>query len=92
MPTDLTVPLWLPLLVGLLAASALLDRFLMPSARWFWRSRANKVLDDVGRRLKISIRPFQKVHRQALIDRLIFDDKVQQAATQFADEIGRAHV
>ncbi len=88
MPTDITVPLWLALLVGLLAAWALLDRFLMPSARWFWRSRANKVLDDVGRRLKISIRPFQKVHRQALIDRLIFDDKVQQAATQFADARG----
>ena len=88
MPTDITVPLWLALLVGLLAAWALLDRFLMPSARWFWRSRANKVLDDVGRRLKISIRPFQKVRRQALIDRLIFDDKVQQAATQFADARG----
>jgi glycerol-3-phosphate O-acyltransferase len=85
MSSDITVPLWLALLVGLLAAWALLERFLMPSARWFWRSRANKVLDDVGRRLKISIRPFQKVRRQALIDRLIFDDKVQQAATEFAD-------
>ena len=88
MLTDITVPLWLALLVGMLAAWALLDRFLMPSARWFWRSRANKVLDDVGRRLKISIRPFQQVRRQALIDRLIFDDKVQQAATQFANARG----
>jgi glycerol-3-phosphate O-acyltransferase len=84
MSYDVTLPLWLALPVGLLAAWALLDRFLMPSARWFWRSRANKVLDEVGRRLKISIRPFQQVRRQALIDRLIFDDKVQQAATEFA--------
>ena len=81
-----TVPLWLALLVGVLALWALLDRLLMPSARWLVRSRANKVLDEVGRRLKIHIRPFQQVHRQALIDRLIFDDKVQQAAQAFADE------
>lgn len=88
MTTSITVPLWLALLIGALAAWALLDRLLMPSARWFVRSRANRVLDEVGRRLKISIRPFQQVRRQALIDRLIFDDKVQQAAQAFADARG----
>jgi glycerol-3-phosphate O-acyltransferase len=88
MSTSITVPLWLALLIGALAAWALLDRLLMPSARWFVRSRANRVLDEVGRRLKISIRPFQQVRRQALIDRLIFDDKVQQAAQAFADARG----
>jgi glycerol-3-phosphate O-acyltransferase len=81
----ITVPLWLALLVGALAAWALLDRLLMPSARWLIRSRAQRVLDQVSRRLKIGIRPFQQVRRQALIDRLIFDDKVQQAARAFAD-------
>jgi glycerol-3-phosphate O-acyltransferase len=88
MSTSITLPLWLALLVGALAAWALLDRLLMPSARWFWKSRANRVLDEVGRRLKIGIRPFQQVRRQALIDRLIFDDKVQQAAQAFADARG----
>ena len=83
-----TVPLWLALGVGVLALWALLDRLLMPSARWFVRSRADKVLDEVGRRLKIGIRPFQQVRRQALIDRLIFDDKVQQATQAFADARG----
>jgi glycerol-3-phosphate O-acyltransferase len=84
----ITVPLWLALLVGALAAWALLDRLLMPSARWLIRSRAQRVLDQVSRRLKIGIRPFQQVRRQALIDRLIFDDKVQQAAQAFADARG----
>ncbi len=88
MSTSITLPLWLALLIGALAAWALLDRLLMPSARWFVRSRANRVLDEVGRRLKISIRPFQQVRRQALIDRLIFDDKVQLAAQAFADARG----
>jgi len=85
MSASITLPLWLVLVIGVLAAWALLDRLLLPSARWFIKSRANRVLDEVGRRLKIGIRPFQQVKRQALIDRLIFDDKVQQAAQAFAD-------
>ncbi len=85
MSANITLPLWLAVVIGALAAWALLDRLLMPSARWFIKSRANRVLDEVGRRLKIGIRPFQQVKRQALIDRLIFDDKVQQAALAFAD-------
>lgn len=85
MSTSITVPLWLALVVALLAALALLDRLLMPSARWFIRSRANKVLDEVSQRLPIHIRPFQQVRRQALIDRLVFDEKVQNAARAFAD-------
>jgi glycerol-3-phosphate O-acyltransferase len=83
--TSITVPLWLALAIALLALWALLDRLLMPSARWFIRSRANKVLEEVERRLPIHIRPFQQVRRQALIDRLVFDEKVQQAARAFAD-------
>jgi glycerol-3-phosphate O-acyltransferase len=85
MSASITLPLWLAIVIGALAAWALLDRMLMPSMRWWVKSRANRVLDEVGRRLKIGIRPFQQVKRQALIDRLIFDDKVQQAAQAFAD-------
>ena len=88
MSGHVTVPTWLAVLVVLLAAWALVDRLLMPSARWLLRSRANAVLDEVGRRLKIRIRPFQQVRRQALIDRLIFDDKVQLAMQAFADAKG----
>jgi glycerol-3-phosphate O-acyltransferase len=83
--STVTLPLWLVVVAGLLALWALLDRLLLPSARWFIRSRANRVLDQVSRRLKIGIRPFQQVRRQAMIDRLIFDNKVQQAARAFAD-------
>jgi glycerol-3-phosphate O-acyltransferase len=86
--STVTLPLWLVVVAGLLALWALLDRLLLPSARWFIKSRANRVLDEVSRRLKIGIRPFQQVRRQALIDRLIFDDKVQQAAQAFADARG----
>ena len=88
MSYSVEVPLWLALLAGALALWALLDRFLLPSARWYIRSRASKVLAEVGQRLKIHVRPFQQIHRQALIDRLIFDDKVQQATQAYADARG----
>jgi glycerol-3-phosphate O-acyltransferase len=85
---SITLPLWLAALAAAVVIWALLDRLLLPSARWLIRSRARRVLDTVGRRLKIGIRPFQQVRRQGLIDRLIFDEKVQQAAQAFADERG----
>lgn len=86
MSEGVVIPLWLALLAGALALWAVLDRLLLPSARWYVRSRAAKVLAEVGQRLKIHVRPFQQIRRQTLIDRLIFDDKVQQAAQAFADE------
>jgi glycerol-3-phosphate O-acyltransferase len=84
--STITLPLWLVLLAGLLALIGLLDRLLVPSVRWFIRSRANKVLDEVGSRLRIEIRPFQQTRRQVLIDRLLYDEKVQQAAAAVARE------
>jgi glycerol-3-phosphate O-acyltransferase len=84
----IAVPVWLVVIAGVLAVLALLDRFLMPSVRWVIRSRADKVLEEVGTRLRIQIRPFQQIHRQTLIDRLIFDDKVQSAIAEHARETG----
>ena len=84
--STVTLPLWLVVLAGVLALVGLLDRLLVPSVRWFLRSRANKVLDEVGSRLRIEIRAFQQTHRQVLIDRLLYDEKVQQAAAAFARE------
>ena len=39
MSSSITLPLWLALLIGALAAWALLDRLLMPSVRWLVRNR-----------------------------------------------------
>ena len=79
-----TLPLWLVVLAGLLGLVGLADRLLVPSVRWLIRSRANKVLDQVSSRLKIEIRPFQQTRRQVLIDRLLYDEKVQHAVGTYA--------
>jgi glycerol-3-phosphate O-acyltransferase len=88
MTSGVTLPLWLVVLGAAVTLWALLDRLLVPSVRWFLRSRANRVLDEVGQRLKIQVRPFQQSSRRALIDRLVYDDRVQQAARAHAAEKG----
>ena len=86
MSSPIVVPLWLALVAAALASWAVLDRLLVPSVRWYFRLRANRVLEEVSTRLKIQIRPFQQSSRRALIDRLVFDDRVQAAVRQYATD------
>jgi len=86
MAESVSVPLWLALAGAALAAWAFFDHLLMPALRWLVMHPANQVIDEVGKRLRIGIRPFQRTRRQALIHRLMTDPKVQQAAEQYARE------
>jgi glycerol-3-phosphate O-acyltransferase len=83
-----TVPLWLAILVGLAAVWAVYARILVPGVRWYLRRRGERVLDEVGGRLKLEIRPFQRTRRQALVDVLVHDARVQEAAAAHAREQG----
>jgi len=80
------VPLWLAVAGALLALWAFYEHALMPALRWMVMHPANQVIDEVGKRLRIGIRPFQRTRRQALIHRLLTDPKVQQSAEQYARE------
>lgn len=84
MITSITLPLWVVLLLGLLALWAILDRLLMPSVRWFVRRGTNRIIDELNTRLQIGIQPFQRTKRQVLIDRLMYDPKMQAAADAYA--------
>jgi glycerol-3-phosphate O-acyltransferase len=86
MTSPVALPLWLFVVVVALAAWAAYDKLLMPALRWFVSSRANRVIDEVSERLRIGIRPFQRTRRQALVDRLLTDPKVQKAAEDYAAE------
>jgi glycerol-3-phosphate O-acyltransferase len=86
MTGTIAIPVWLALLAGLLAVWALYERIMIPSMRWVIRNRANKVLDEVGSRLQIEIRPFQQTRRQALIDLLTYDARVQEMVAAQARE------
>jgi len=72
----ITLPYWVFILLVVFAAVMVLDRLLLPSMRWYLKRRVNRVIEEINTRLDIEIRPFQFTRRQALIDQLVFDEKV----------------
>ncbi len=81
-----TLPLWSFVVLLVFAAVMVLDRFLMPSLRWYLKRRVNRAIEEINSRLDIEIRPFQLTRKQALIDQLVFDDQVVEATREYAIE------
>ncbi len=84
MTSQVTLPLWLALIVSALAIWAAFDRVLVPGVRWFMRRRFNRTIDELNTRLKLRIQPFKLAKRQAMIDQLIFDPEVLRAIEEYA--------
>jgi len=80
----INVPLWVLTLVLILACLSLLNHFLLPSVRWVFRRRANRVIDEVNQRLALTLPSFKLTKREVLIDRLIYDERVMAAAEETA--------
>ena len=88
MQDTVTLPVWLFAVLALLAAWAALERLMVPSARWIIRQRTNRVIEEINTRLPIEIPQFNLTKRQVLIDRLLYDPRVQEAAATYARERG----
>jgi glycerol-3-phosphate O-acyltransferase len=84
--SQVTISLWLFIVLLAVCAWAVLERILIPSSRWFIRRRINRVIDEINSRLDIQIKPFQLTKRQVLIDRLVYDPKVLEAIQEAARE------
>ena len=56
MNAQITISIWVFLLLLLLTGWAILDRIFIPSVRWFLRRRINRVIDEIGHRLDIEIK------------------------------------
>lgn len=82
--STVTLPLWLVVLISVLSILAAIDHFLVPGARWFFRRRLNRAIDELNTRLKLRIQPLKIAKRQALIDQLIFDPDVLRAVEESA--------
>lgn len=86
MGASISLPLWLAGLLGVLAAAAVVQFFLLPGVRWYFRRKMNRVIDEVNARFNIEIPEFKLTRRQVLIDRLFHDHKVQAAAAKYCEE------
>ena len=88
MSGSVTLPVWIVAVLFLLAALAAVDRLLIPSVRWFIRRRVGIVVEEIGKRLHLEVRPFTLTKREVLIDRLMYDPKILEAAGSRARDDG----
>jgi glycerol-3-phosphate O-acyltransferase len=86
MATEITIPIWLFVLMALLTVWSILNRLLIPSVRWFFRRRIYRVIDEIASHLDLGIKPFQLTKRQVLIDRLAYDPKVMKTMQALSEE------
>ena len=88
MTETLNMPLWLVVICGALALWAFLDHLMLPSVRWFLRRRVNILIKKINERLDLELPPFKLTKRRILIDRLIYDSRIIEAAKAYSRENG----
>jgi glycerol-3-phosphate O-acyltransferase len=86
--TTVTLPWWLLVLILAFAGFAALDKVLVPSVRWFFRRRMERIVAQVNTRLERKIQPFKLAARQDMISRLAYDRQVLDAVSEHAAETG----
>ena len=85
MDASVTMPVWLAAVLGLLSLAAVVQIFLLPGVRWYFRRKMNRVIEEVNTRFNIEIPEFKLTRRRVLIDRLLHDEKVQAAVAQYCE-------
>ena len=80
------LPLWTFWILVAISASSVLHYFLIPSVRWFFRRKVNRMIRHLNSSLSIEIPPFKLTKRQSLVDSLICDPEVLDAAHQKAKD------
>ncbi len=86
MTETINIPLWLVVICGALATWAFLDHLMLPSVRWFLRRRANILMKKINECLDLELPPFKLTKRRILIDRLIYDTRIIEAAKAYSRE------
>lgn len=82
------LPLWLVVLILGFAVIAALDKVMIPSVRWFFRRRLERVVARLNTNLERPIQPFKLARRHDMIQRLIYDPQVGQAVADHAKAEG----
>ena len=86
MTQTVALPLWLFVILLVLAGLAALEWLVLPGARWYFRRKVNRVIEEINVRLNIDLPQFKLTRRQVLIDRLFHDARVQAAAEAYCRE------
>ena len=82
----MTLPFWLFTLLCVFAGLWFLQHLILPAAKWFFRRRANDLIDEVNARLALKIPSFKLTRRDVLIDRLVYHESVMELVAALAIE------
>ena len=88
MTETISLPVWIAVAGGALVLWAILDRLLIPSVRWFFRRRVERVIDELNTRLDLRIPAFHRTRRRVLIELLTHDPRVLESVERRAGETG----
>ena len=88
MTETISLPVWIAVAGGALVLWAILDRLLIPSVRWFFRRRVERVIDELNTRLDLRIPAFHRTRRRVLIELLTHDPRVMESVERRAGETG----
>jgi glycerol-3-phosphate O-acyltransferase len=83
-----SVPFWFLLFGAFSLVVALLNRILLPSVRWLFRTRANRVIQQANDRLSLRIPEFKLTPRKELIGRLVYDPDLIETVAEQSRETG----
>ena len=82
------LPIWFVVIAAVFAAIAALERALIPSVRWYFRCRMQRVVTRLNARLDRPIEPFKLARRHDMIQRLLYHPDVMQAVNDHARREG----
>lgn len=86
MDAQITIPSWLFWLFLIVFSLVIINKFLLPSFRWFFRKKLNRAINELNQRLNTELRPFQLTKRQVLLERLSYDSQVLEFVQQQASQ------
>jgi glycerol-3-phosphate O-acyltransferase len=91
MTESISLPLWLVIVGGALALWSFSHILILPAIGWFFRRRTKKALIKIDERLDLRLPDFKLTKRREIINRLVYDTKVQETVETYAKEQGVPH-
>ena len=88
MTATVEVPVWLAVLTGGLALLALVRFLLLPGLKRLLERRKIRVVDEINVRLRLGVPSFLLTKREVIINRLMFDESVQELVAETMRETG----
>ncbi len=78
MTSQVSLPIWLLLLLCLLSFWTIGHKILLPIVRKSLRKREKKAVTQINKRLDLQLPPFKLTTRRVIIDRLLHDEKLKK--------------